>query len=244
MLMSALLAIAAVISLIELRVLDKSFNRLVLDNYQTLESLSGLYDALESSNSGVIMLFSGDWEEGRAAIKNASAQFNSKMAIAKQSLKDSTEVKRLNEIVGLYSQLSSRLNRPIENLISNQDISWYKTDFHHEFMRIKIAINELVRLHQQNLFSEASKVKEYSRRAIMPAVVSIIASLLFALMLNFYIIRYFVNPFVKLTNGLKQFKPGQPSLGKFIDEDKSIHELVAPINEIIRKNNQLSRENK
>lgn len=241
LLMSALLIIAASISVIELRVLDKSFDRLVLENYKTVESLSSLYDALEISNSGVLLLFSGDWEEGRKTIKNSESKFSSSFAIAKQSLSDQNEIKKLNEILDFYHQLSKKLNLPMESYSSKQDINWYKTDFHLEFVKIKIAINELIQLHQQNLYTEASKVKDYSRRAIMPAIISIIASLLFALILNFYIIRFYIAPLSKLSKGLQNLKPGQSSLGRHIDEDKSFHDLVSPINELIRRNNQLSK---
>lgn len=242
LLLSALLVIAAIISLIELRVLDKSFNRLVINNYKSVEGLSNMYDALELSNSGVLLLISGNWEEGRTTLKTSHNLFNTANLQAKQALTDSAEIIKLNQINLLYQNLWMQIEKPIENLDHAQELAWYQSDFHFAYRNIKVNINELIRLHQENLYTEASKVKDFSKRAIMPAIVSIIASLIFALLLNFYIVKYFVYPLNNLVKGLKELKPGQASLGKAIDTDKSIQELVHPINDLIRKNNQLNKD--
>lgn len=242
LLLSTLLIIAAIISLIELRVLDKSFNRLVINNYKSVEGLSKMYDALELSNSGILLLISGNWEEGRSTLKTSHNMFNTSSLQARQSLTDSAEMLKLSEIDQLYRNLWTQIEKPIENLDHAQELAWYQSDFHFAYRNIKVNINELIRLHQENLFTEASRVKDFSKRAIMPAIVSIIASLIFALLLNFYIVKYFVYPLNRLVKGLQNLKAGQASLGKAIDTDKSIQELVHPINDLIRKNNQLSKE--
>ena len=70
-------------------------------------------------------------------------------------------------------------------------------------LNTKEAINNLMVLNQDQMNRQSGIVKEKSRRAMMPAIVSIAAAIIFAILLNFFITIYFIHPLRKFINGVK-----------------------------------------
>ncbi len=227
--------VAGIIAIIELSVLDRSFNTLILDNYRTVESLAQLSEAIELEDGGVLLLISGEYEEGRKQIRTGTNMFNSSYAIARKGIENEEELDKLSEIAILHSALKQKWEQPIFDKEVKENINWYRNEIHLSFLSIKQKVHELTKLHQEFLYQEASLIKENSRRAIMPGIVSIFASLLFAFILNFYIVHYFVVPISKINQELKSFKQGQIIMDSDSGKNRELQELISSINEVIRK---------
>jgi HAMP domain-containing protein len=67
----------------------------------------------------------------------------------------------------------------------------------------------------------------------MPALVSIIAAILFSIILNFFINEYFVSPIKKITEAVSSFYPEQYNLNIKINSKDEIKELEKEINKMI-----------
>jgi len=79
------------------------------------------------------------------------------------------------------------------------------------------------------MYDEASDLREKSKRAIMPGIVSIIAAVVFSLLLNFFITRFFVRPIIKLTEIVKNLKLGQ----KYLKTDTSFNDEIKDLEQAI-----------
>ena len=62
------------------------------------------------------------------------------------------------------------------------------------FFRTKKTVNELMMLNQEQMYHQSEIIQERSRRAMMPAFVSIVAAALFALLFYYFIRLYFIRP--------------------------------------------------
>ena len=69
----------------------------------------------------------------------------------------------------------------------------------------------------------------------MPGIVSIILAIVFALLLNFFISRYFVDPLHKLISATQNYKPPFSNLNVDIKSEDELKTLQLEINNLIRR---------
>ncbi len=122
----------------------------------------------------------------------------------------------------------------------------YDTETDSLFLKTKEAINNLMVLNQDQMYRQAGTIKEQSRRAMMPAIVSIGAAIIFALLLYFFIRTYFIRPVRQLINSIKEYYPEKGRLVAGIVSDDEFKKLEEEINQLIyrlrrtRNSNEIS----
>lgn len=235
MLLIAMLAIAGAISILEFRWLSNSVHGLIEDNYKSIEASKKMVDALEREDSGILLLMLGEWEEGRDILESADRSFQAAFKVAKNNLTEDDEGKYIKNIEESYRIYKLSWQRPIVDTDKQGNISWYKDDIHKKFADTKSAVNELMSLNQSSMYNEVSKLKEKSKRAIMPGIVSIIAALVFSIILNFFITKYFVNPISELADAVNNYRDGDKSLRVDISSNDEIKKLENAINDLLHR---------
>lgn len=235
MLLTAMLAIAGTISIIQFRHLTNSVHGLIQDNYKSIEASKIMLEALEREDSGILLLVLGEWEEGRKILKSADSLFNTAFVVAHKNLTENNEEQHIKEINKAYQTYKSSWKHPIVDTEKQGNISWYKNDIHEKFLYTKKAINELMTLNQTMMYNEVSELKEKSKRAIMPGIVSIIAALVFSIILNFFITRYFVHPISELEEAVSNYKDEDQELSSNITSKDEIKKLENAINNLIKR---------
>lgn len=233
MLLIVMLSVAGIISIYEFKMLGGSVHGLIEDNYKTIEAAKTMNDALEREDSGILLLLLGQWEQGRAILTAADSVFNKAFTIASGNLTEVNEDQHINEIRTKYSIFKGKWERPIVDTEKEGNIDWYKSDIHQSFLDTKDAIKELMNLNQTSMYLEASLLKERSRRAIMPGIVTIVAAVVFSLLLNFFLSKYFVSPLSHLADAIKLFEPEQKYLRVDFTAVKEIRKLEQAISELI-----------
>ena len=81
-------------------------------------------------------------------------------------------------------------------------------------------------------------MKENSKRAIMPAIVSIIAAIVFAFLLNFFISIYFIHPLHRLVEEVRTYYPERGPIDARITSSDEIKALENEINNLIGRSKQ------
>lgn len=208
MLLVAMLALAGIISIIEFTMLSKSFTSIMDDNYKSIEASKSMLEALEREDSGYLLLLLGQTNEGRQIIIAADSSFRAAYNITKNNITEENEAQFIDTILSTYMAFNLKLMEPIFDTISRSRIDIYKTDVHKSFLNAKHAVNKLMNLNQKSMYNQAGFLRDRSHRAIMPGIVAIIASLVFALLLSFFISRYFVRPIIKLADSIRNYRPG------------------------------------
>lgn len=235
MLLTLMLAIAGTISIVSFRWLSNSVHGLIQDNYKSIEASKKMIEALEREDSGVLMLILGEWNEGRKILKSADSLFLSAFETAKNNLTEHNEARYIKQIQMAYAIYKSSWERPVVGTEKQGNVSWYKNDIHKKFSDTKRRVNELMSLNQSSMFEQASKLKEKSKRAIMPGIVSIIAALIFSVVLNFFITRYFVNPISDIAEAVDNCRGGDLKLQSNITSNDEIKKLETAINDLLKR---------
>ena len=235
MLLIAMLAVAGTISIIEFRWLSNSVHGLIQDNYKSIEASKRMIEALEREDSGILLLLLGEWEGGREILNSADSSFAAAFELAKSNLTESNEEQYIQNIQSAYQMYKAVWERPVVDTDKQGNIIWYKDDVHKKFIETMSAINELMALNQSSMYDEVSELREKSKRAIMPGIVSIISALVFSLILNFFITRYFVNPISELAEAVNNYKDGDKILRSNITSDDEIKKLEKAISNLLQR---------
>ena len=228
-----MLVIAGFMSIYEFSRLSKSVTTLIDDNYKTIEATKTMLEALDREDSGILLLISGNWKKGREILDSADSSFIAAFQIAKNNITETDEDKYIDLIDKSYLEFKGRWEPPIVGTVKEHSIDWYFTDLHEYFLAAKNDIQALMTLNQASMHQESNDLKEKARRAIMPGIVAMIASLLFLVMFNFFISRYYVKPIVDIISSLKRhttqtqsFDAGIVTNDEFKELEKEIQSLI------------------
>lgn len=133
--------------------------------------------------------------------------------------------------------------KPIVGTAKEGDINWYFENLHKSFLEVKSSAVDLMDLNDKTMFSTASNLRNKANRALMPAVIAILSALVFSLMFNYFVNYYFVNPIMKITNGVHSFIDKRKPYNVEIKSKDELTELNTSISTLCSLS-QASRETK
>lgn len=205
LILTMMLFIAGVWSIYELSSIGASVQKLLDDNYTSINAANRLIEALEREDSAVLLLLSGKWEQGRAIIASADSLFSEGFQSATIKRTIPGEEAHLDSIKSTYQIYKKLWERPIVGTKREGDLDWYFKRVHSAFLDVKAAVNRLMTLNEQTIYQTASDLQRRANRAIMPGIVAIVSALVFTMVFNYFVNYYAVSPIVKITNGVKNF---------------------------------------
>ncbi|MBN1131694.1 MAG: MCP four helix bundle domain-containing protein [Bacteroidales bacterium] len=234
-LLIAMLILAGTVSIIEFMKLSKDVNALIEDNYKTILAAKSMLEALEREDSGILLLLLGQWDDGRIILDSADNKFMTALDNAGKNITEPREDIYIEKIRESYQIYHSKWQRPIVDTDKQGDINWYEQDMHKSFLEVKSAVNDLMILNQTSMYKEASLLKEKSRRAIMPGIVSIVAALVFSIILNYFITKNFISPLNQMVDAVREVGPGNKVMKTDISSEDELKLLENEINKLINR---------
>lgn len=231
----AMLIVAGSMSIYEFSRLSKSVTALIDDNYKTIEASKTMIEALEREDSGVLLLMAGHWKGGREILQSADSLFYSAFDIAKSNLTEEGEEKYIAQIEETYQKFKEKWMTPIVGTTKENSIIWYFTDLHPNFIAVKSDVKALMTLNQDSMYKESTELKESSHRAIMPGIVAIITSLIFLVIFNFFISKFYVKPIEDIIHSLKNYNSQMRNFNAGISTNDEFKEIENEIQKLIYK---------
>lgn len=235
LLVIAMLFIAGYMSIFEFIRLGRSVSSLIEDNYKTIEAAKTMLEALEREDSGVLLLLSGQWKEGRTILKSADSLYYSSFNIAKSNITEKDEDEYVERINLSYLKFKEKWEPPIVGTRKESNIDWYFTELHPIFLTVKSDIKALMTLNQDSMHNEASELSEKAHRAIMPGIVAIVASLIFLVIFNFFISKFYIKPIGNLILSLKNYSSQTQKFTAGITTNDEFNELENEIQNLINR---------
>lgn len=231
MLLVLLLAVAGVLSIVEFRRLSRSVGGLIDDNFISIEAAKEMLDALERQDSGILLLILGENQEAVAIIQAGEKAFLASLDVARNNLTEPNEEAYLERIIDSYQEFHSQVKASFED--QPIDMAFYQNEIHVAFLNTKQSINALMSLNQQSMYQQAARLGEESRRAIMLGIVAIASALVFSVLLNFFISRYFVEPITSIAQAIDNVQKGDVELGISIRSRDELKTLERAVNSLL-----------
>jgi len=230
--LALMLLIAGIWSIYQLQSIGTSVQDLLDENYKSINASKTMLEALEREDSGILLLMLGNWREGRSIITSADSLFEKGFQVAANNLTIPNEKTHVDSIKVKYKKYKNLWEKPIVDTEKEGNLAWYFQIVHESFLAVKGSVNDLMSINDQAMFTTASDLKNRANRAIMPGVVAIIAALVFTLLFNFFINYYFVNPVIRITNGVKKFVERRVPFNVEVEAEDEIFDLVNSIDQL------------
>lgn len=233
MLLVFMLLIAGMMSIWQLRKMNNSFSDVIDNNYQSIEHALKIIYALERKDSGILMHYLGNVDEGISVIKSADSTIVKSMIEIRKNATEVGEDKVIENIEREYKAYFALLDSIVDNKVGAEEV--FYNNLHSQFTKTKAEVNHLLELNQVSMYSKSREMHNNLYQAMMPGIVSIILAIVFALLLNFFISRYFVEPLHKLIAATQNYKPPLSNLNVDIQSEDELKTLQLEINNLIRR---------
>jgi len=205
LILAIMLLVAGVWSIRELRSVGTSVQKILDDNYKSINAAKTMIQALERMDSGVLLLLSGNWEEGRSILERADVTFQQAFKVAQNNVTIQGEQDLMESLGTKFSEYKTLWQRPIVGTQHEKDIDWYFKELHTRFLQVKSTAQALMTMNDEVMYNTATDLKTRAHRAAMPGVIAIISAFVFALMFNYFVNYYMINPIIKMKRAIADF---------------------------------------
>ena len=230
--LTAMLFIAGVWSIYELRFVGSSVQKMLDDNYKSISAAKMMIEGLERQDSAVLLLLLGKWEEGRSIIRSGDDLFRQGFEVAKNNVTIPGEQGYVDTIEAKYKIFKDLWAKPIVGTKREADLNWYFEEIHQAFLNAKSAVAALTELNDKNMYETASELKGRSHRASMPGLVAILSALVFTLVFNYFVNLYVVSPIIKITKGIRRFVETREPVNIEVETKDELADLVSSIQDM------------
>ncbi len=176
LILAVMLAVAGAYSIYELTSIGTSVQKLLDDNYRSINAAKQMIEALEREDSGILLLLSGKWQEGRSTIVDAHKNFENALDIASNNLTVPGEKGFTDKIDVAYRAYRGNWDGPIVGTEYEGNLNWYFEKVHRDFTQVKTAVEDLMTLNDSTMYKTASALKDRAHRTVMPGIVAIFDS--------------------------------------------------------------------
>src|SRR3989339_455123 len=144
LILSAMLLMAGAWSIREVSLMGGSVQRLLDDNYRSINAAKSMVEALEREDSGVLLLLLGRWEQGTSIIQAADRVFMEAFEIASHNITVPGEQAQIEEIESKYRVYKELWVSPISGTRLEGDLGWYSEKVHNAFQDTKVSVDRLM----------------------------------------------------------------------------------------------------
>lgn len=199
LILALMLLVAGAWSIYQLSAIGTSVQKLLDDNYRSINAGETMLEALEREDSAVLLLMLGKWKEGRDLLASADEQFCRAYETAAGNLTVPGEIDYVNRIQATYKEYKDLWSRPIVDTDRQGNLQWYLEETNAAFKSVKMTVNALIQINEESLYGTASDLKNRAGRAVIPGTVATISALVFSLLFAYLTHRFIVVPIVRIT---------------------------------------------
>jgi len=245
LILTIMLFVAGGMSIYELVSVGTSVQKLLDDNYKSINAAKMMIEALEREDSGVLLILSGKWEEGRSTVTAGDSLFQKGFDIAQHNVTIPGEHNYVNAIEKKYKVYKNLWVKPIAGTKNEDNVNWYFQEIHNAFQEVKSAVEELTALNDRAMYQTASMLKNKAHRAIMPGIIAILSAFVFTAVFNFFIHYYVVSPIIEITRGIRLFTAIRKPFDVKIETKDELFHLMSSVQELLAQSqNNMECRNK
>ncbi len=233
LILAAMLLVAGSWSIYELRNIGMSVQKLLHENYKSIDAAKSMTEALEREDSGILLLLLGKREEGRAILQAADDSFHKAYETARSNVTIPGEQGYVEAVSKAYDQYKELWARSIVGTAQEGDLNWYFQDVHSSFLEVKRTVKDLRDLNDQAMYKTASNLEGRAHRATMPGVIAIVSAFIFAVLFSFVINLFVVTPIISVTRGIEKYIDTGKSFDVKVETKDELSKLVTSVKSLI-----------
>jgi len=179
--------------------LGKATDSILRENYRSILAAENMVDALERQDSGILLIFLGDVDNGIAQFRENEAEFLSWLSRASDNLTIPGEAELVRTIASGYSgyrhRFSALTDLPGAKLPSSASrLSIYRESIHPVFTNVRENCIRLRRLNEETMYTASLRAGEVARRAIWSTGLVAAAALFIAVVFSLFLAERIARP--------------------------------------------------
>ena len=103
-------------------------------------------------------------------------------------------------------------------------------------------MQKLTHTSQEALAENSLTMTESFYRSIMPGVVTVVMGIILVFLFNYFINFYFVNPLLRISEGIADYIQRKRSYNVTVDNDDELKVLNENVKELVESNKKLSKK--
>lgn len=119
---------------------------------------------------------------------------------------------------------------------------WFFEHLQPIYLKLRHYVQALTFVSQDELIKNSNSLKDNFYRSMVPSMVSLILSLLLVLLFNYYLNFYLINPFLKVTKGIMNYRKFNKPYNVSLDSDDEISELNSAVSDLIDLNSSYKNQ--
>ncbi len=231
--LAMMLLIAGAISIKEFLNIGQSVQSMLDENYRSINAANTMMEALDRENSGILQVLMGCSSVGERTIRSGDSLFSESFYIAQSNITIENESHYIQRIDQNYSSFQKRWLQLVRDTENQEAISWYYDNLHTDFLTVKNSVYELLELNQKTLYRNATTLKDHAYRSVIPGIVAIIASFVFAILFYFFINQYVIRPIIKMTHAVEDYNNKGKQYSVEVETKDELNELNNSIKSLL-----------
>lgn len=226
-----MLVISGLISIYELTKLGNQVNRLLMDNYRSIDFSKQMNFCLSMQERAVMLSIQGEKEKANSLFANAVLTFNENLLKASNNLTIPGEAGTVDSIAMAFSKFKAKAEEFIGE--PSPSLQNYLTDVNPALEEVRRNVEDLLTLNQQYLNQIVAVLEKSPYRTILPGLIIVITSVIFTIIFNYMISYYLLSPIKRITKGIKNFTKYRRQYEVTIETRDEMFELNESVKDLI-----------
>ncbi|MBN2055520.1 HAMP domain-containing protein [bacterium] len=223
--------------------LGKATDAILSENYRSILAAENMVDALERQDSGMLLVFLGETEQGITLFRENEAVFHEWLARAKDNITIQGEAELVQSIETDYAayrkQFSSFTDGRSGDGAVRASIDRLQSIFP-LFSRVRKACISLRNLNEETMYAASVNAGGVARRAIWSTAVVAASALIVALLFSLFLAERIVRPIRRFMAASRKISAGDYAVQVTVETGDELGRLAGEFNKMVR---QLSRYN-
>jgi len=225
----------AVINLVSL---GKATDAILSENYRSILAAENMVDAIERQDSGILLVFLGDMENGIVQFRENEAIFLEWMARAKDNITIPGESKLIQAIESDYAiyrrafSLLTDMGGTAKRTLQPGD---YQKTIYPLFTKVREGCIGLRRLNEETMYAAGAEAERVARRAIWSTVLVAATALILVLMFSMFLAERIVRPIRHFMEASRRISAGDYAVQVSVETRDELGELAGEFNRMARQ---------
>ena len=237
-----ILLVSSAISIYEFIRMRNTVSSLINDNIAAINTSRLLLEVSDEYNFSLLQRL-GD-EGGSITIKHEDdTRFSDYLSKVRDNFTTRQEREYADSVLYAYTAYIIIMNDApsVWHGDYNGRRNWYFNKLHPVYMKLRGYLQSLTLTSQEALAGNSKIMSESFYRSIMPGVVAVIVGIVLVFLFNYFINFYFVNPFLRMSEGVSDYISRRKSYNLVLDSDDELKDFNENLRELIETNKRLQK---